>query len=39
MEIATTIAPICLAIIMFGLGLGLTFTDFVRVATFQKIFL
>ena len=38
MEIATTIAPICLAIIMFGLGLGLTFTDFVRVATFPKDF-
>ncbi len=31
MEIAKTIAPICLAIIMFGLGLGLTFSDFRRV--------
>ena len=31
MEIAKTIAPICLAIIMFGLGLGLTTSDFVRV--------
>ena len=32
MEIAKTIAPICLAIIMFGLGLGLTISDFTRVA-------
>ena len=31
MEIATKIAPICLAIIMFGLGLGLTTSDFLRV--------
>ena len=31
MEIATKIAPICLAIIMFGLGLGLTTRDFMRV--------
>ena len=31
MEIATTIAPICLAIIMFGLGLGLAISDFTRV--------
>ena len=31
MEIATSIAPICLAIIMFGLGLGLTISDFTRV--------
>ena len=31
MEIAKTIAPICLAIIMFGLGLGLTISDFTRV--------
>ena len=30
MEIATRIAPICLAIIMFGLGLGLTISDFTR---------
>jgi BASS family bile acid:Na+ symporter len=30
MEIAKTIAPVCLAIIMFGLGLGLTTTDFTR---------
>ena len=31
MEIAKTIAPVCLAIIMFGLGLGLTISDFIRV--------
>ena len=31
MEIAKSIAPICLAIIMFGLGLGLTAQDFLRV--------
>ena len=31
MEIAKTIAPVCLAIIMFGLGLGLTTSDFARV--------
>ena len=31
MEIATKIAPLCLAIIMFGLGLGLTTSDFLRV--------
>ena len=31
MEIATQIAPVCLAIIMFGLGLGLTTGDFMRV--------
>ncbi|MDA9073126.1 bile acid:sodium symporter family protein [Pelagibacteraceae bacterium] len=31
MEIATKIAPLCLAIIMFGLGLGLTTKDFTRV--------
>ena len=31
MEIATKIAPVCLAIIMFGLGLGLTASDFLRV--------
>jgi len=30
-EIAKSIAPICLAIIMFGLGLGLTIQDFLRV--------
>ena len=31
MEIVTKIAPICLGIIMFGLGLGLTVDDFIRV--------
>ncbi|MBD1138430.1 bile acid:sodium symporter family protein [Pelagibacterales bacterium SAG-MED41] len=31
MEIAKAIAPVCLAIIMFGLGLGLTISDFTRV--------
>jgi len=31
MEIAKTIAPVCLAIIMFGLGLGLTTSDFTRI--------
>ena len=31
MEIAKTIAPVCLAIIMFGLGLGLSISDFTRV--------
>ena len=31
MEIAKSIAPVCLAIIMFGLGLGLTTSDFIRV--------
>jgi BASS family bile acid:Na+ symporter len=31
MEIAKTIAPVCLAIIMFSLGLGLTKSDFLRV--------
>ena len=30
MEIAKTIAPVCLAIIMFGLGLGLTTSDFTK---------
>ena len=39
MEIAKSIAPICLAIIMFGLGLGLTAQDFLRVAKNAKDFL
>ena len=39
MEIAKTIAPICLAIIMFGLGLGLTLSDFTRVIKNPKDFL
>ena len=38
MEIATKIAPICLAIIMFGLGLGLTIQDFTRVIKYPKDF-
>tara|TARA_B100001248_G_scaffold37972_1_gene24307 strand:+ start:113 stop:958 length:846 start_codon:yes stop_codon:yes gene_type:complete len=37
-EIAKTIAPICLAIIMFGLGLGLTVSDFTRVVKNPKDF-
>ena len=36
MEIAKSIAPICLAIIMFGLGLGLTTQDFLRVVKNPK---
>ena len=32
MEIVTKIAPLCLAIIMFGLGLGLTIGDFIRIS-------
>ena len=39
MEIAKTIAPLCLAIIMFGLGLGLTVADFKRVITIPKDFI
>ena len=38
MEIAKQIAPIALAIIMFGLGLGLTPYDFKRVISFPKDF-
>ena len=38
MEIAKTIAPVCLAIIMFGLGLGLTLGDFTRVVKNPKDF-
>ena len=38
MEIATKIAPICLAIIMFGLGLGLSIEDFTRVFKNSKDF-
>ena len=38
MEVAKTIAPICLAIIMFGLGLGLTVGDFTRVVKNPKDF-
>ena len=39
MEIAKTIAPVCLAIIMFGLGLGLTTSDFTRVIKVPRDFL
>ena len=38
MEIVTTIAPFALALIMFGLGLGLTTTDFSRVVKNPKDF-
>ena len=39
MEIAKIIAPVCLAIIMFGLGLGLTTSDFTRVLKTPRDFL
>ena len=39
MEIVTKIAPICLALIMLGLGLGLTLQDFNRVIKQPKDFL
>ena len=39
METAKSIAPICLAIIMFGLGLGLTVSDFTRVVKNPKDFI
>ena len=39
MEIVTKIAPVCLAIIMFGLGLGLTTRDFTRVLKNPRDFL
>ena len=39
MEIVKNIAPICLAIIMFGLGLGLTVQDFLRVLKNPKDFI
>ena len=38
MEIAKNIAPIALAIIMFGLGLGLTIEDFRRVIKYPRDF-
>ncbi len=38
MEIVTKIAPVCLAIIMFGLGLGLTIMDFTRVLKYPRDF-
>ena len=39
MEIVTKIAPIALALIMLGLGLGLTTQDFIRVIKQPKDFL
>ena len=39
MEIATKIAPVCLAIIMFGLGLGLKISDFLRVIKVPRDFI
>ena len=39
MEIVTKIAPICLALIMLGLGLGLTLQDFIKVSKQPKDFL
>ena len=39
MEVVTKIAPICLALIMLGLGLGLTMQDFARVAKQPKDFI
>ena len=39
MEIAKSIAPICLGIIMFGLGMGLTVQDFLRVIKNPKDFI
>jgi len=39
MEIATKLAPICLALIMLGLGMSLTIQDFIRVAKIPKDFL
>ena len=39
MEIATKIAPLALAIIMFGLGLGLTINDFLRVIKIPQDFI
>jgi len=38
MEIVTKIAPICLALIMLGLGLGLSIKDFVRILRVPKDF-
>ena len=39
MEIAKTIAPLCLAVIMFGLGLGLRVSDFTRVIKMPRDFI
>jgi bile acid:Na+ symporter, BASS family len=38
LEIVTKIAPICLALIMLGLGLGLSLKDFIRILRFPKDF-
>ena len=38
MEIVTKIAPVCLALIMLGLGMGLTIQDFIRVSKEPKDF-
>ena len=38
MEIVTKFAPICLALIMLGLGMGLTIQDFLRVSKQPKDF-
>ena len=38
MEIATKLAPICLALIMLGLGMSLTIHDFIRVVKVPKDF-
>ena len=38
MEIVTTLAPICLALIMLGLGLGLSVKDFTRILRVPKDF-
>ena len=39
MEIAKTIAPFCLIIIMFGLGIGLTVADFTRLIKIPRDFI
>ena len=39
MEIVTKIAPLCLALIMLGLGLGLAVKDFTRILRYPKNFL
>ena len=39
MEVVTKIAPIALALIMLGLGLGLTGRDFLRVINYPKDFI
>ena len=38
MEIVTKIAPLCLALIMLGLGLGLSVKDFTRILRYPKNF-